>query len=413
MRLLMSKRFSVALVFCAAVCVAWALLRGSKFAWAASAGGLGLLGAQATARRVTEGGRLSPRDAFRKSFTPAAPSKPAGEVSAADAVELVDQMLDQGRCALLLRPELVPNLSDRQLRRAVKQLQDSMTLTPPGELTLGSRDDLFGERLAAQWPGYERRRETVVRVGDFYLDRYPVTNRQYLDFVRSGGYEQMSFWDPQIWPGILDFIDRTGRPGPRYWREGHYASGDDDLPVVGVSWYEATAYARWAGKRLPTDAEWEKAASWPVQMAASARPQRRFPWGETMDHERCNLWGSRRHKPVSVYEFAQGASVGGAFQMVGNVWEWTSGNFGSGGYPGEDLVQSTPLKSIRGGAFDSYFDCQATCQFQSGEDPVLRKRNIGFRCAISVCDLPVVDQVAGAPAAAPFSSDNTLCEAAP
>lgn len=410
MRLLMSQRFSIALVFCTVVCVGWALYTGSKHAWAASAGGLGLLAAQATARHVTQGGRLSPRDAFRKSFTPPSTQRTT-EIKATDAVELVDQMLDQGRCSLLLRPELVPNLSDRQLRRAAQQLQDTMSLTPPGELALGNRDDLFGERLAAQWPGYERRKETVMRVADFYLDRYPVTNRQFLDFVRSGGYEQMSFWDPQIWPGILDFIDRTGRPGPRYWRDGHYASGEDDLPVVGVCWYEATAYARWAGKRLPTDAEWEKAASWPVQMAASSRPQRRFPWGETMDHERCNLWGSRRHKPVSVYEYAQGASVGGAYQMVGNVWEWTSTNFGAAGYPGEELVQSTPLKSLRGGAFDTYFDSQATCQFQSGEDPVTRKRNIGFRCAISVCDLPVVDQL-NSPAATDASSETPLCEAA-
>ena len=91
-----------------------------------------------------------------------------------------------------------------------------------------------------------------MRVDGYYLDRYPVTNAQYHQFVRHGGYEQMAIWDPEIWPAVLDFVDTTGHAGPRFWRDGRYPRGEDHHPVVGVSWYEAAAYARWVGKRLPT-----------------------------------------------------------------------------------------------------------------------------------------------------------------
>jgi iron(II)-dependent oxidoreductase len=88
-----------------------------------------------------------------------------------------------------------------------------------------------------------------------------------------------------------------------------------------------------------------------------------------------------------VEEFSTGVSVGGVYQLIGNVWEWTRADFGSFRPNGEELVLEDSMKSIRGGAFDTYFDNQATCQFQSGEQPLARKPNIGFRCAVGVCDL--------------------------
>ena len=106
-----------------------------------------------------------------------------------------------------------------------------------------------------------------------------------------------------------------------------------------------------------------------------------------MDRSRAKVWGTGKGTTASVYDFAEGVSVGGVYQLVGNVWEWTTGNFGAWSYPGGDVILPTPMKSIRGGAYDSYFDGQVTCQFQSGEDPICRKRNIGFRCALGVCDV--------------------------
>lgn len=119
--------------------------------------------------------------------------------------------------------------------------------------------------------------------------------------------------------------------------------------------------------------------------------QRRFPWGDTMDRERVNLWGSGPGTTVPVYALPDSVSVGGVYHLIGNVWEWTTSNFGAWDTSTRRLETSRPLKSIRGGAFDTYFETQATCQFQSGESPISRKHNIGFRCALALCDVISTD----------------------
>jgi iron(II)-dependent oxidoreductase len=96
--------------------------------------------------------------------------------------------------------------------------------------------------------------------------------------------------------------------------------------------------------------------------------------------------------------------VGGVQQLIGNVWEWTSSTFGNWEPAGRKIETTMPLKSVRGGAFDTYFDMQAQCQFQSGESPLARKHNIGFRCALGFCDVVLPTGSAGslvAPAQAP------------
>ena len=349
--------------------------------------GLGAAGACYASLRILGWAPLRRREVV-PAYVPApsivAQSQTSDPEGPLDTQSLVEQMLAQGRYSLLLRPEIVPNLTHDQYQRAMTSLQDSMAPVPEGQILVGVVDEV--EEVPSRHHDTSRPGR-VVRVERYFLDRYLVTNRQFQAFVSAGGYEQMAIWEPDIWPGVLDFVDQSGYPGPRYWQDGMYARGEDDLPVVGISWYEASAYARWVGKRLPTDPEWEKAGSWPVQLTAARRPQRRYPWGNTMDRKKANLWGSGPGAVVSVKEFAAGVSVGGVYQLIGNVWEWTTGTFGTWSYPHGDLVLATPMKSIRGGAFDTYFDNQATCQFQSGEDPVARKHNIGFRCALSACDL--------------------------
>jgi iron(II)-dependent oxidoreductase len=311
---------------------------------------------------------------------PARPDDPAG---------LVRQMLAQHRYALLLRPQIAGNLDEEQFDGALEAIQQAMALVPDGEVVLGRVDDaledgrLDDEEIAAH-------RGRVVAVQRFFLDRCPVTNREFFEFVAGGGYQQAALWDESVLPAVLDFVDRTGQPGPRDWAEGCYAPDKEQHPVVGISWHEAAAYARWVGKRLPTDAEWVKAASWPVPMSASSRAQRKYPWGDTMDRRRANLWGSGPGGTVPVEDFPEGVSVGGIHQLIGNVWEWTSGNYRSVDHPQGTVVLDAPMKSIRGGAFDTYFDTQATCQFQSGERLLARKHNIGFRCGVGVCDLALV-----------------------
>jgi iron(II)-dependent oxidoreductase len=303
-----------------------------------------------------------------------------------DTDGLVAQMLRESRCALLLRPQIAQNLSERQYRHALETLERGMALVPDGEVALGELDDaLDGGELDDQEIAAHHGR--VVRVDHFFLDRFPVTNEQFHQFVLAGAYQQLNLWDESIWPAILDFVDSTGQPGPAFWRRGRYAADTERHPVAGVSWYEAMAYARWVGKRLPTDAEWVKAAAWPVSLGPSSRLQRRYPWGDSLERHRANLWGSGPSTTVPVDDYPDGVSVGGVYQLVGNVWEWTRGEFrGPAGMQGE-LVFEVPMKIIRGGAFDTYFDNQATCQFQSGETALARKPNIGFRCALSACDL--------------------------
>lgn len=324
----------------------------------------------------------------RREATPPVPAPWAsGSAARAEQPEdLVNQMLRQGRYALLLRPQIAANLTDQQFRQAVEALETEMALVPDGEVVLGPIDDALDdgeldetEILAA--------RARLIRVEHFFLDRYPVTNRQFYRFVEAGGYEDLALWDPSILPALLHFVDRTGHPGPAFWENGRYPPGRQDHPVVGISWFEAAAYARWSGKRLPTDPEWVKAGSWPVNLSATTRVQRRYPWGDAMDYGRANLWGAGRADTVPVTEMAEGVSVGGVYQLIGNVWEWTRDDFQPHELLDGCLLTDVPLKSLRGGAFDTYFDNQATCQFQSGEAAMARKHNIGFRTAIGVCDL--------------------------
>jgi iron(II)-dependent oxidoreductase len=99
------------------------------------------------------------------------------------------------------------------------------------------------------------------------------------------------------------------------------------------------------------------------------------------------VWGSGPARTAAVTQFSAGVSVGGVHQLIGNVWEWTGGDFNDDDSDDEPLELSAPMKSIRGGAFDTYFEHQACCDFRSGENRLARKHNIGFRCALSLCDV--------------------------
>jgi iron(II)-dependent oxidoreductase len=298
---------------------------------------------------------------------------------------LVDELLAMRRYALLLRPETKQHLSQLHIVRAIRQLDESMALVPAGRVLLGQ---LAEQSHAACGPADTDQKlieRNLVGVEPVYFDRFCVTNEEYQRFVDAGGYEQLEFWHEEALPALLDFVDQTGAPGPRYWSEGQYLATQGRLPVVGVSWYEAWAYARWVGKRLPTDAEWTKAGAWPVESAPGRIAQRRYPWGESFDVRRAHLYGSGQNGPVPVEEYPGGTSVGGIHQLIGNVWEWTS-------TPLAELSDSTlhvseAVMSVRGGAYDTYFENQATCHFQSGEQLLSRRRNIGFRLVLPMSDL--------------------------
>lgn len=177
-----------------------------------------------------------------------------------------------------------------------------------------------------------------VHIKPFRIARAAVTQAEFAAFVDDGGYKHRRWWGEEGWR----WRELAGAEHPLYWRKeangrwlrrafNRWVALEPDLPVIHVNWYEAEAYCRWAGRRLPTEAEWE--------MAASAEPgdgsiwrKRRFPWGDDPPTpERANMdWRAMGCLPVSA--LAKGDSYFGCRQMIGNVWEWTADDFKP--YPG-------------------------------------------------------------------------------
>jgi iron(II)-dependent oxidoreductase len=164
-----------------------------------------------------------------------------------------------------------------------------------------------------------------VDVAPFSIARAPVTNEEYVRFVDAGGYETRAFWTDAGWRWRTE----QGARHPLYWqrvgremrvrRYNRVEPLAPYQPVIHVSCHEAEAYCRWAERRLPTEAEWE--------IAASTKEKRRFPWGDgPPDPERANLDG-RFGGPVDVAAFASGDTPYGCRQTIGNVWEWTASDF--------------------------------------------------------------------------------------
>lgn len=218
----------------------------------------------------------------------------------------------------------------------------------------------------------------------YLLARHTVTNAEFQNFVDGGGYEDLDLWSDDIWPHLIDFKDLTDQPGPRFWKNGRHNKRIATHPVVGICYFEAEAYAKWAGYRLPSEQEWQVAASWRIQ--SSAYILRRYPWGDALDTTRCNIWGSGKAKTQPVDAYETGAAPNGARQLVGNVWEWTDSDFIVTDEDGRPVVGDMIMKSIRGGAYDTYFPSQATSCFRTGLASLVRAHNTGFRCALDLLD---------------------------
>ncbi|MBY0523797.1 MAG: formylglycine-generating enzyme family protein [Gemmataceae bacterium] len=178
-----------------------------------------------------------------------------------------------------------------------------MVLVPAGPFAMGLPD---GDFLAEEHEKPQR----IVELSAFWIDVFPVTNARFRKFLTAGGYERADWWAPAGW----DWKCRERIETPLQWGQGGWDGPDQ--PVAGVSWYEADAYARWAGRRLPTDAEWEK--------AARGSDGRRYPWGNDWPTaERCNFDAAiGRTTPVGLYP--AGASPYGCHDMAGNVNNWVS-----------------------------------------------------------------------------------------
>jgi len=290
-------------------------------------------------------------------------------------------MLEQGRHAYVIQKR--EKWADHQdaeelLIQAVEQLEAQLALVPEGAVQL--RLSLSGEPC---------KHDIEDRVEPFLIQSVAVTNEMYQHFVDAGGYENADLWPEDLLPLVIEFRDTTGQIGPRFWVDGSYPRGQGDFPVVGVSCFEAAAYSKWVGQRLPTEAEWQMAANWRVS-GSSKTYQRAFPWGDTMDHGRCNVWAAQRGGPVPESEYPDGSAPNDVRQLIGNVWEWTASDFSARDDEGREVRTDYLAKCIRGGAFDTFFECQATSEFRTGQNPLARKHNIGFRCALSADEIPIL-----------------------
>ena len=225
-----------------------------------------------------------------------------------------------------------------------------------------------------------------VDVATFEIDRLPVTNGAYMDFVESGGYRRREFWSDEGWAWRLAEDVEL----PLYWTADGEARAfdrtaplDPARPVMHVSWYEADAYARSVGKRLPTEAEWEKAASWD----AAAGEQRTYPWGDKPPgHRHANL-DQTGFGPARAGAYPAGASPSGALGMVGDAWEWTASDFT--GYPGfesfpyseySEIFFGPEYKVLKGGSWATRPSVART-SFRNWDYPLRRQIFSGFRCA--------------------------------
>ncbi|HSB70803.1 MAG TPA: SUMF1/EgtB/PvdO family nonheme iron enzyme [Candidatus Methylomirabilis sp.] len=216
-----------------------------------------------------------------------------------------------------------------------------MVLVPAGEFWMGSDDNDAD---------YSERPRHQVALSAFYIDKFPVTNTRFKRFVGATGHR-----GPQIW-----FTPRINKP---------------DQPVVRVSWEDAQAYCRWAGKRLPTEAEWEK--------AARGTDGRRYPWGDKWDPTRANSNDGGPGKPTPVGSYPNGASPSGALDMAGNVWEWTSSLYHAYPYRADDGREDPSSREPRVGRGGSWFNLPwlLRVSYRLINPPTNRYYNLGFRCA--------------------------------
>jgi formylglycine-generating enzyme required for sulfatase activity len=279
------------------------------------------------------------------------PARPLAALSASEQDEELVKIAQQIRDAAT-RPSML-----------MQPFEPEMILIPAGEFLMGSNPLQDEDSQDDEQPQHR------LYLPDYYLAKTPVTNGQYRAFVAA-----------------------TGREAPKDWTNRAPPRGEEDHPVVNVSWYDAQDYCRWLsevtgrGYALPSEAEWEK--------GARGTDGRIYPWGSQWEATRCNSDESNLGKTTSVYAYPQGASPYGALDMAGNVWEWTRSLWGTNGerpdyrYPyrltdGRENLSAgrNERRVLRGGAFH-YLHGLVRCAYRYRHSPNSRIRNLGFRVVV-------------------------------
>lgn len=267
------------------------------------------------------------------------------------------------------------------LPAAAAEAPAGMVRFPGGQVEIGTDD-----------PGaaYDNERPRhVVSLNPFWIDAVPVTNGDYLEFMEAGGYERRELWSDPGWA----WLQETGVSAPKYWtRDGggwrtrsmdRAEPVDPRKPVCHVSFHEAEAYARFAGKRLPTELEWEAAASWDPETGE----KRTYPWGDEPPGPRDANLDQLAFGTAQVGAYPRNVSPIGCHGLIGDVWEWTSSDFR--GYPGfetfpyeeySEAFFGTEYKVLRGGSWATRPGAIRNT-FRNWDFPIRRQIFSGFRCA--------------------------------
>jgi gamma-glutamyl hercynylcysteine S-oxide synthase len=284
------------------------------------------------------------------------------------------------------------------------QIMTTERYEPPLQRALPPADPVRGEmayvpagafEMGAPLRGFaydNERPRHACDVPAFLIDRVPVTNGAVIEFIEDGGYSRPDLWPDEGWA----WRESEGVDLPRYWKRlgGGYVTRsfseekpvDATLPVCHVSWHEADAYARWAGKRLPTEAEWEKAAAWDPARGDS-RPQ---PWGHGPANEGLANLDQLAFGCAASGAYATGESPCGMRQAAGDVWEWTAVPFEA--YPGfrafpyreySEEFFGGPYRVLRGGSWATQPESVSN-SFRNWDHPERRQIFAGFRCAADV-----------------------------
>jgi len=305
----------------------------------------------------------------------------------------------------------VISFSDMIIKRGEKlNIPEEMVLIPEGQFLMGSTEDDVKKLLeldsnveASRFDVEVPQRE--IHLSPYLIDKCPVTNAEYKKFVVSGGYKQRDYWSEAGWNYIIQVKPLDGND------LNSAMDNDDECPVVNISWYEAEAFAKYMGKRLPTEAEWEK--------AARGTDGKVYPWGNEFDKTKLNCSEARIEKTTPVDKYVQGRSEYGCFDMAGNVWEWTADWFDSRYYSsapdsdpqGPDKAEDSPFfgrpedvgtsiyefeppeegdetlsgcRVMRGGSWSGGGVVHIRCANRDYDEPDYKNETIGFRCARSL-----------------------------